>query len=114
MKIWNKANVQASRKHKAERRKFLSKQWDAEKTRNVNFGMSYEKKSRDHNARQKGAKEELVALLTKNGRRSYSALGKAMNNWCSLYPLSNVSLKVKMISSTTRRMCDLFSRKATA
>jgi hypothetical protein len=83
MKIWNKANVQASRKRKAERRKFLSKQWDAEKARNDKFGI-YEKKSRDHNARQKGAKEELVALLTKNGRRSYSALGKAMNNWCSI------------------------------
>ncbi len=29
MNIWNKANPQASRKRKAERRKFLSKQWDA-------------------------------------------------------------------------------------
>ena len=53
-------------------------------TEDGEFGKGYDKKSRDHIARQKGAKEELVSLLAQNGRRSYSALGKAMNSWCSI------------------------------
>ncbi len=84
MKTWKKANLQASRKPKAERRKWLSKKWDVEKSKDASFGKAYEKKSRDHDARQKVAKEELVALLAQNGRRSFSALGKVMNNWCSI------------------------------
>jgi hypothetical protein len=84
IKLWSKANPEASRKRKAEQRRRLSKKWDVEKLKDDNFGTAYDKKSRDHEARQKGAKAELVALLTKNGRRSYSSLGKAMNNWCSI------------------------------
>jgi hypothetical protein len=84
MKIWMKQNPQASVKRKADRRKWLRKQWVAEKDSNDKFGQSYEKKSRDHDARQKGAQQEVVDLLRQNARRSYSALGKAMNNWCSV------------------------------
>jgi hypothetical protein len=84
MKIWMKQNPQASVKRKADRRKWLRKQWVAEKDRNDKFGQSYEKNSRDHAARQKGAQQEVVDLLRQNARRSYSALGKAMNNWCSV------------------------------
>ncbi len=80
MKSWLKVNPQASRKRRAERRKWLSTKWDVEKSNDASFGKAYKKKSRYHDARQKGAKEELVALLTQNGRRSFSALGKAMNN----------------------------------
>jgi hypothetical protein len=47
------------------------------------FGEVYEKKARDHNARHKGAKVELVDTLNRNGRRSFCALEKAINNWCS-------------------------------
>ena len=84
MKRWMKDNPQASKKRRAERRKWCSKKWDDEKSKDDEFGKAYEKKSRDHEARQKGAKEELISLLKQNGRRSYSALGKAMNNWCSI------------------------------
>ncbi len=33
--------------------------------------------------RHKGAKNDLVELLNRNGRRSYTSLGRAMNNGCS-------------------------------
>ncbi len=52
--------------------------------KNSEYGQAYEKKSRDHEARQKGAKQELIELLAQNGRRSYSFLGKAINSWCSI------------------------------
>ncbi len=84
MIIWIKANPQASAQRKEERRKLLRKQWFAQKEATPTFGAAYEKKSRDHKARQKGAQQEVVDLLVRNGRRSYSALGKAMNNWCSV------------------------------
>ena len=44
MKIWIKVNPQASATRKEDRRKWLRKQWDAEKERNPNFGPAYEKK----------------------------------------------------------------------
>ena len=84
MKTWMKSNPQASARRKADRRKWLRQNWDLEKEKDGEFGKGYDKKSRDHIARQKGAKEELVSLLAQNGRRSYSALGKAMNSWCSI------------------------------
>jgi hypothetical protein len=84
MKTWMKSNPQASARRKADRRKWLRQNWDLEKEKDGEFGKGYDKKSRDHIARQKGAKEELVSLLAQNGRRSYSALGKAMNMWCSI------------------------------
>ena len=84
IKRWMKDNPQASKKRRAERRKWLSKNWDVQKSKDAEFGKGYDKKSRDHEARQKGAKEELISLLQQNGRRSFSALGKAMNNWCSI------------------------------
>ncbi len=81
---WSRDNPQASATRKAERRKWLSKNWDLKKEQDPNFGKAYEKKCRDHEVRQKGAKEELLAPLKQNGRRSFSALGKAMNDWCSI------------------------------
>ncbi len=84
IRMWMKANPQASTKRKAERRKILSKEWDRKKAIDEDFGHAYDKKSRDHAARHQGAKEEVVALLKLNGRRSFSALGKAMNQWCSI------------------------------
>jgi hypothetical protein len=32
---------------------------------------------------KKGAKTDWVDILNRNGRRSYTSLEKAMNNWCS-------------------------------
>ena len=89
IKTWSRENPQASTKRKAERRKWLSKNWDIKKAQDPNFGKAYEKKGRDHEVRQKGAKEELLSLLKQNGRRSFSALGKAMNNWCSISTIEN-------------------------
>ena len=57
IKTWMKANPQASTKRKAERRKWLSKEWDQKKANDEDFGHAYDKKSRDHAARQKGAKD---------------------------------------------------------
>jgi hypothetical protein len=50
-----------------------------EKAKDPNFGPAYEKRSRDHNERHNGAKNDLVELLNRNGRRSYTSLGKALN-----------------------------------
>jgi hypothetical protein len=64
-------------------RKTFRRQWDTEKEKDPEFGDVFEKKSRDHAARAKGAKEELVDILNRNARRSYSSLEKAINSWCS-------------------------------
>ncbi len=54
------------------------------KDKDPTFGEVFEKKSRDHDSRrQKGAKENLVETLNRNGRHSYCHLEKAINNWCS-------------------------------
>ncbi len=56
---------------------------DYEKSTNASFGAVFEKKARDHEARQVGAKEETKDTLNRNGRRSYASLEKAINQWCS-------------------------------
>jgi hypothetical protein len=48
--------------------------------KDADFGAAFEK---DHDARHKEMKSKLVDTLNRNGRRSYSSLEKAMNNWCS-------------------------------
>jgi hypothetical protein len=83
MKKWLIKNPQATQKRKETRRKWLRQQWEIEKAKDPDFGPAYEKRSRDHMERHKGAKIDLVALLNRNGRRSYTSLGKAINNWCS-------------------------------
>jgi hypothetical protein len=83
MKKWVLNNPEATSKRKANRRKWLRKQWDMEKEKDPKFGPAYEKRSRDHSERHHGAKNDLVELLNRNGRRSYTSLGKALNNWCS-------------------------------
>ena len=83
MKKWLTKNPQATAKRKLARRKWLRKQWDEGKTKDPKFGAAYDKRARDQNERQQGAKGDLVELLSRNGRRSYSSLGKALNNWCS-------------------------------
>ena len=83
MKKWLSKNTQATAKRKLARRQWLRKQWDEGKAKDPDFGAAYDKRSRDHNERQKGAKADLVELLSRNGRRSYTSLGKALNNWCS-------------------------------
>jgi len=81
---WILKNQDATKKkRKKARREWLRKQWDIEKAKDPSFGAAYEKRSRDHNERHKGAKGDLIDLLNRNGRRSYSSLGKALNNWCS-------------------------------
>ena len=80
---WTAKNKEATRKRKQQRRQWLRKQWDENKEKDPAFGPAYEKRSRDHNERHKGAKDDLIELLNRNGRRSYSSLGKALNNWCS-------------------------------
>ncbi len=67
-------NPQASAKRKLTRRQWLRKQWDKEKEKDPDFGPAYEKRSRDHMERHKGAKSDLVELLTRNGRRSYTCI----------------------------------------
>jgi hypothetical protein len=54
-----------------------------EKAKDPKFGPAYEKRNRDHNERHNGAKNDLIELLNRNGRKSYTSLGKALNNWCS-------------------------------
>ncbi len=83
MKKWLLKNPEVTSKRKMTRRKWLRKQWDMEKAKDPKFGPAYEKRSRDHNERHHGAKNDLVELLNRNGRRSYTSLGKALNNWCS-------------------------------
>jgi hypothetical protein len=83
MKKWTAKNKEATVKRKRARRQFLRKQWDENKAKDPDFGPAYDKRSRDHNERHKGAKDDLIDLLNRNGRRSYSSLGKALNNWCS-------------------------------
>jgi hypothetical protein len=83
MKLWKKNNVQASHSRIITQRRTFRKLWDSEKEKDAKFGEAYEKKSRDHAARAKGAKEELVDTLNRNERRSYSSLEKAINSWCS-------------------------------
>ena len=83
MKLWKKNNVQASRTRVITQRKTFRRLWDSEKEKDAKFGEAYEKKSRDHAARAKGAKEELVDTLNRNARRSYYSLEKAINSWCS-------------------------------
>jgi hypothetical protein len=80
MKKWKRDNVQATTNRKTKQRKNFRKQWDIEKEKDPQFGAEFEKKSRDHAARAKGAKEELVDTLNRNARRSYSSLEKAINN----------------------------------
>jgi hypothetical protein len=41
------------------------------------------KRKSETTTRDKSAKGDLVELLKCNGGRSYSSLGKALNNWCS-------------------------------
>jgi hypothetical protein len=48
MKTWMKNNPQASARRKVDRRKWLRKSWDLEKTKDDDFGKGYDKKSRDH------------------------------------------------------------------
>ncbi len=60
-----------------------AKQWAIGKEKDPKFGAAYDKRSIDHNERHKGAKLDLVELLNRNGRRSYTSIGKALNNWCS-------------------------------
>jgi hypothetical protein len=83
IKLWKKDNVQASQSRTRTQRKTIRKQWDSEKEKDDKFGEVYEKKSRDHAARAKGAKDELVDTLNRNAKRSYSSLEKAINSWCS-------------------------------
>jgi hypothetical protein len=83
MKKWKADNLQASETTKRTQRKNCRRQWDSEKAKDPEFGAVFEKKSRDHAARAKGAKEELVDTLNRNARRSYSSLEKAINSWCS-------------------------------
>ena len=83
MAKWCLKNQEATKKRKKARREWLRKQWDVEKAKDPNFGAAYEKRSHYHNERHKGAKGDLIELLNRNGRRSYSSLGKALNNWCS-------------------------------
>jgi hypothetical protein len=83
IKKWTKNNPQANGDRRRQQRKTLRQMWDAAKEADASFGEEYEKKARDHNARHKGAKVELVDTLNRNGRRSFCALEKAINNWCS-------------------------------
>ncbi len=83
MKQWVRANPQANAQRKASMRKRLRADWDKQKSTDDGFGAVYEKKARDHEARQAGAKDELKDSLNRNGRRSYGSLEKAINNWCS-------------------------------
>jgi hypothetical protein len=83
MKKWLSKNPHVSGQRKQTRRTWLRKQWDLAKEKDPDFGPAYEKRSRDHLERHKGAKTDLVEILNRNGRRSYTSLGKAMNNWCS-------------------------------
>jgi hypothetical protein len=83
MKMWNRENPGASIDHKASMRKSWRGNWDYEKSTNESFGAVFEKKARDHEARQSGAKEEIKDNLNRNGRRSYASLEKAINQWCS-------------------------------
>ncbi len=53
--------------------------WDYEKETNASYGAVFEKKARDHEARQGGAKEEVKDNLNRNGKRSYASLEKAIN-----------------------------------
>jgi hypothetical protein len=78
MKKWKNDNIQASKTKKRLQRKIFRRQWDTEKEKDPEFGAVFEKKSRDH-----AAKEELVDTLNRNARRSYSSLEKAINSWCS-------------------------------
>jgi hypothetical protein len=75
--------IHTSETKKRLQRKIFRRQWDTEKEKDPEFGAVFEKKSRDHAARAKGAKEELVDTLNRNARRSYSSLEKAINSWCS-------------------------------
>ena len=83
MRKWLESNPQATRKRKAERRKWLRKKWCTEKEQDSTFGAGYDKKARDHDKRQQGTKGELVDVMNRNARRSYASLEKALNNWCS-------------------------------
>jgi hypothetical protein len=76
-------NPNVNAKRKIARRQWLRKQWATEKEKDPSFGAAYDKRSWDHNERHKGAKRDLVELLNRNGRRSYTSLEKALNNWCS-------------------------------
>jgi hypothetical protein len=83
MKLWKKNNLQVSQTRTITQRKTFRKLWDTEKAKDAKFGEVCEKKSIDHAARAKGAKEEFVDTLNRNARRSYSSLEKAINSWCS-------------------------------
>ncbi len=83
MTKWTMKNKDATVKRRQTRRTWLRKQWDENKAKDPTFGAAYDKRSRDHNERHKGAKGDLIEILNRNGRRSYSSLGKALNNWCS-------------------------------
>jgi hypothetical protein len=83
MKKWLANNPQTTVLRRQKRQAWLRKQWTEEKAKDPKFGAAYDKKNRDHNGRHKGAKGDLTEPLSRNGRRSYSSLGKALNNWCS-------------------------------
>jgi hypothetical protein len=82
MKKWLRTNPQATAQRKAVARKRWRAEWDKQKHNDAGFGAVYDKKARDHEARQAGAKGELKDILNRNGRRSYGSLEKAVNNWC--------------------------------
>jgi hypothetical protein len=83
MKKWLPKKTQANADRKSSQRKTFRKVWEAEKDKDPTFGAVFKKTSRDHNARHKGAKVELIDTLNRNGRRSFCSLEKAINNWCS-------------------------------
>jgi hypothetical protein len=63
IKKWTKQNPQASGDRRRQQRKTFRQMWDAAKETDASFGEVYEKKARDHNARHKGAVENLVNPL---------------------------------------------------
>ncbi len=83
MKMWTRENPGASSDRKATMRKSWRGNWDYEKETDASFGAVFEKKARDHEACQAGAKEEIKDNLNRNERRSYASLEKAINQWCS-------------------------------
>ncbi len=67
MAKWTKKNQEATVKRRQVRRTWLRKQWDDNKAKDPTFGAAYDKRSRDHNERHKGAKGDLIELLNRNG-----------------------------------------------
>jgi hypothetical protein len=75
---WNEegheTGMERTKDEKTAMRLQLRNEWNDAKAKDPNFGTTFEKQARDHAAKQKGMKTELVDVLNRQNQRSFQSL----------------------------------------